>query len=109
MAKLTLDRLILHTAMMLNRGVSSPEPVVRDSRDSGLLPRWLEHIFGPIRRDETRAIAGREDERLRIVAVCVAVLAPAFDVRGQLRRHSDLPVSLECRVPLLDLVRSGIK
>src|SRR5258708_36757813 len=79
--------------------MSTPEPVIRDGRDFGFFPRLLEHIFGPIRREEARAIAGWEDERFRVVAVCVAALAPAFEVRGQLRRHSDLAVSLECRVP----------
>ena len=68
MSKLALDRLVLHTAMMLNRGVSSPEPVVRDSRDSGLFPSRLQHIFSPIRRDQTGSVAGREDKRFRIVA-----------------------------------------
>src|SRR6516162_1544430 len=107
MAKLALDRLVLHTAMMLNRGISSPEPMIGDSRDSLLFPGRLQHIFSPVRRDQTGSIAGREDKRFGIVAVGVAILAPALDVRREHWRHSDLAVSLESRIPLSNLVRSG--
>src|ERR1035441_8579946 len=90
--KLALNRLVMHAAVMLHRGVSSTKPVWRDVRNSSGNSRRFQHVLNPVRWYEAGAIAGGEDEGLEIATVRVAVLAPTFKVGSQLRWNYNLAI-----------------
>src|ERR1035441_4775818 len=93
--KLALNRLVMHAAVMLHRGVSSMKPVCGYGRKSSGNSRRFQHVLNPVRWYEAGAIAGGEDEGLGIATVRVAVLPPTCKVRSQRRGNYNLPVFLQ--------------